>query len=286
LQFTAAQLFPRLLGTLLDNSAPLDVRCRRPTSVAERFKLLYVLGHGASHGDPTFRSLFLVWIEQVFNSLSLELQLSVCSMVSELCRADRSPVCQRLTLRVTELAGEEQPLLSLAASQAYFLDAFDIDVKLHPSTVTLWEQNLTVDDARLLFYLLCETEQNVLSLDLSKNRLAALPREISLLQSVTWLSLSSNNLRSIPASIGELTALKKLVLSGNMVSLLPPTFGRLNSLKELDLSSNRLLSLPLEIGMLSALVELNLAHNKLCELPLEFSRLTSLSKSTFALVQH
>ncbi len=84
------------------------------------------------------------------------------------------------------------------------------------------------------------------TLDLSLNKLVALPPELFQLQYLTWLNLSGNQLTS-----------------------LPPTICRLTSLTWLDLSSNKFNELPKELCQLPELETLRLGDNPLCCPPLE-----------------
>ncbi len=113
-------------------------------------------------------------------------------------------------------------------------------------------------------------------LDLSGNRLTALPREIALLTALKSLDLSGNRLTVLPPEIAQLTALQSLDLSGNQLTALPPEIARLTALQSLDLSGNQLTALPPEIVQLTALQSLYLGYNQLTALPPEIARLTAL----------
>lgn len=117
---------------------------------------------------------------------------------------------------------------------------------------------------------------NLVSLDLSENRIVALPATIGGLSSVTKLDLHSNRISELPESIGDLLSLVFLDLRANQLSSLPATISRLVRLQELDLSSNQLSSLPESIGSLISLKKLNVETNDIEEVPHTIGRCSSL----------
>ncbi|CAK8720199.1 MAG: hypothetical protein CDV28_1588 [Candidatus Electronema aureum] len=109
------------------------------------------------------------------------------------------------------------------------------------------------------------------ALDLSLNKLTALPPELFQLRYLTWLNLSGNQLNSLPSAISKLTNLTWLNLSGNQLNSLPSAISKLTNLTWLDLSGNQLNSLPLEICKLPELETLRLGDNPLVSPPLEIA---------------
>ncbi|WCJ32852.1 plant intracellular ras group-related LRR 4 [Euphorbia peplus] len=108
---------------------------------------------------------------------------------------------------------------------------------------------------------------NLVSLDLSENRIVALPATIGGLSSLTKLDLHSNRIAELPESVGDLLNLVFLDLKANNLSSLPATISRLVRVQELDLSSNKLSTLPESIGSLIRLKKLIVETNDLEELP-------------------
>jgi internalin A len=86
------------------------------------------------------------------------------------------------------------------------------------------------------------------ALDLSLNKLTALPPELFQLRYLTWLNLSGNQLNSLPSAISKLTNLTWLDLSGNQLNSLPLEICKLPELETLRLGDNPLVSPPLEIA--------------------------------------
>lgn len=119
---------------------------------------------------------------------------------------------------------------------------------------------------------------SLITLDLSENRILALPATISGLLSLTKLDLHSNRISELPDSIGDLLSLVCLDVSGNQLTSLPETFGRLVRLEELDLSSNHLPVLPELIGSLVSLKKLNVETNNIEEIPHTISQCSSLKE--------
>ncbi|KAL2647015.1 hypothetical protein AAZV13_05G091350 [Glycine max] len=91
---------------------------------------------------------------------------------------------------------------------------------------------------------------DVTEMDLSENRLMALPTTIGGLKALTMLDLHSNQLINLPHSFGELINLVDLDLHANRLKSLPATFGNLTNIIDLDLSSNGFMDLPETIGNL------------------------------------
>jgi Leucine-rich repeat (LRR) protein len=101
----------------------------------------------------------------------------------------------------------------------------------------------------------------LLKLDLSKNQIALIPREISGLSQLRLLNLANNSLISIPNEICNLSHLRGLNVSGNQLKFLPPSIDNLYRLETFEISNNRLKVLPKNIIHLKALQFLDLSNN-------------------------
>jgi Leucine-rich repeat (LRR) protein len=113
-------------------------------------------------------------------------------------------------------------------------------------------------------------------LNLSRNRLGALPPEVGTLGELVELELVECGLGALPAELGQLTKLKRLNLNGNALTEVPSCVRDLTELRELILDSNPLEELPEWIGELSALKRLSLLGTRVATLPAGVSRLKSL----------
>lgn len=85
---------------------------------------------------------------------------------------------------------------------------------------------------------------NLVSLDISCNKLSVFDSAISLCTTIRILNLSRNRLGSIPEGVCELPNLEVLNLRENLICTLPNGFGQLKKLEVLDLSKNVLECLP------------------------------------------
>ncbi|XP_052784941.1 leucine-rich repeat and calponin homology domain-containing protein 2-like isoform X5 [Mya arenaria] len=117
---------------------------------------------------------------------------------------------------------------------------------------------------------------DTISADVSKNRMAEVPKELCLYISMEKLNCYHNVIKSIPESLVQLQALTYLNLSRNQLSIIPPFISQLQTLEVLIASHNRLVSLPEEIGVLDKLMELDVSCNEISHLPLQIGDLKSL----------
>ncbi|XP_063040499.1 leucine-rich repeat-containing protein 57 [Engraulis encrasicolus] len=109
------------------------------------------------------------------------------------------------------------------------------------------------------------------SLTINANRLTTLPNEIGKLKKLETLSLSGNQIQALPACVNQLKALRTLILSGNQLRELPSGLGALRHLDMLDLSKNRIQALPAEVAELQV-IEINLNQNQISSVSPEVSR--------------
>lgn len=82
--------------------------------------------------------------------------------------------------------------------------------------------------------------KHVISLNLSNNKIASVPKGLGTLTHLQRIDLSKNQIKGLPDGVGNLTSLKYFNLSKNQIATLPATFGNLRSLKHLDVSNNPL----------------------------------------------
>eukprot|EP00951_Prasinocladus_malaysianus_P023585 scaffold201154_cov45-Prasinocladus_malaysianus.AAC.1 len=137
----------------------------------------------------------------------------------------------------------------------------------------------------------------VKTLDLTNNRLEAIPPSISNNYNLSRLTLAQNRLAQIPEEIGQLRNLKGdsyvcscqqfhvqgstarvLILDSNALQTLPASICGLEKLESLSVASNALATIPNEIGQLRKLKTITLSHNRLRELPSSLSRCSALEE--------
>lgn len=111
-------------------------------------------------------------------------------------------------------------------------------------------------------------------LDLSRNQLVSLPREICHLP-LQVLIISNNRLTSLPDELGRMPCLTELDASCNQLTHLPPHLSDLQHLRSFLLRSNLLLCLPVDVTYLT-LVRLDLRANRIASLPVELRLMKSL----------
>lgn len=110
---------------------------------------------------------------------------------------------------------------------------------------------------------------NVLKLDLSKQKLSEFPKEIRSLIHLQYLDLSKNKITDIPPWIGELKDLQFLILSKNNIDSLRSQIGQLTNLKYLIMNRAALETLPHTIGKLKELQTLDLWGDNISSYPYE-----------------
>ncbi|GJQ69787.1 hypothetical protein Trydic_g22345 [Trypoxylus dichotomus] len=111
-------------------------------------------------------------------------------------------------------------------------------------------------------------------LDLSRNQLTTLPREICLLP-INILLVANNRLTCLPDELCKMQKLTELDASCNQLTHLPPRMGDLRLLQSLVLRNNLLLCVPLELTYLK-IVRLDLRANRIGTLPVEMRNMTSI----------
>ncbi|XP_038075684.1 leucine-rich repeat protein 1-like [Patiria miniata] len=99
------------------------------------------------------------------------------------------------------------------------------------------------------------------------------------LKSLRALDLSGNRIRALPNDPGQLSALAELKVANNLLERLPPSLclsSLRTSLQFLDLAGNSLKFFPPQICDLASLLRLNVANNQLTSLPEHFGQLSRL----------
>ncbi|MGM9477194.1 leucine-rich repeat domain-containing protein [Pedobacter sp. GSP4] len=141
--------------------------------------------------------------------------------------------------------------------------------------------------------------RNLETLEITSNKLRALPESFSALPTLKSLKISGLNLQSIPENFGNLQSLESLTLYGSFTKLpnsfgnlsklstlflggkaetLPESFGDLTSLTYFNGESSGIKSLPNSFGKLKKLKEINLQFSKVESLPTSFGELDALER--------
>uniref|UniRef100_A0A7C8YVH1 Protein-serine/threonine phosphatase n=1 Tax=Opuntia streptacantha TaxID=393608 RepID=A0A7C8YVH1_OPUST len=113
---------------------------------------------------------------------------------------------------------------------------------------------------------------------LRDSKLKAFPDEVLDLESVVrTVDLTHNKIVAVPVEISKLFNLQRLILADNLVERLPMNLGKLQSLKVMTLDGNRISGLPDELGQLVRLEQLSISRNMLTYLPETLGSLRNVS---------
>lgn len=115
--------------------------------------------------------------------------------------------------------------------------------------------------------------EHLRNLDISKNKIAHIPEDISRLKNLKQFNLSTNSIQVIPPSLANLKKLEMLNISFNSISCLPDSFSTLRNLKQIYLSNNKFKEFPTQLLGLNSLEVVDLSNNKLTEVPTGMSSL-------------
>lgn len=125
----------------------------------------------------------------------------------------------------------------------------------------------------------------VYRLDLSKQKLKAVPEELRRMPNLNALDLGRNKLKELPPWFTDLANLQELTLSGNKLVDFPEVICGLRHLKRLDMSRNALTGLPACLGRLKELISLDLWSNDLATFPEELEGLEALRYVDLRVIQ-
>lgn len=102
-------------------------------------------------------------------------------------------------------------------------------------------------------------------LDVTRNRLLALPDFLPAFPNLQRLLAAHNQIARLPPGLASLAGLRILVLDHNCLAALPDDLPP--SLEKLSCSHNALTALPAGLGRLRRLAQLDASHNRLAALP-------------------
>lgn len=110
------------------------------------------------------------------------------------------------------------------------------------------------------------TQEQLAHLNFNSNQLDRIPGEIFSLV-LKFFDASNNNIKQLPEMIGSCTSLVEVHLAGNKITELPESFGGLENCEVLDLKGNAVSNLPKSLSCLGKLKKLDLSENKLKVVP-------------------
>ncbi|ODM98960.1 Leucine-rich repeat-containing protein 57 [Orchesella cincta] len=105
------------------------------------------------------------------------------------------------------------------------------------------------------------------NIDLSENKIAIIPQNISAFVNLKHLNLSFNQIEVVPDQIGQLAKLETLSLANNRIKAVPSTIAQLQKLRDANLGSNALTSFPTVFSSLKFLTVLDLSRNRIPAVP-------------------
>ena len=116
----------------------------------------------------------------------------------------------------------------------------------------------------------------VYRLDLSKQKLTELPKEVLTYTNLKELYLTKNKLTRLPNDFKKLSKLEVLDISKNELTKFPIPLCSMVSLKQLFMGRNKMTSIPDCIGQLENLEVLDIWYNQITTLPNSVSKLKKL----------
>ncbi|MFT6923043.1 MAG: leucine-rich repeat protein SHOC2 [Crocinitomicaceae bacterium] len=118
----------------------------------------------------------------------------------------------------------------------------------------------------------------IYGLSLSKMRLDSVPEELSKFQNLIHLDLSKNKLRELPNFIGDMSKITILNLEKNKFTSMPNELCRMKNVERLILNRNFLGTLPSCIEYLTGIKYIDLYDNPISSLPESFERMQNLEE--------
>lgn len=118
----------------------------------------------------------------------------------------------------------------------------------------------------------------IFRLDLSKQKLNAVPSEIWDWTELREIVLDRNKIKAIGPELRQLTFLEHLSVNSNRLERFPEVLTQLDQLISLEMGDNMIDTIPLDIDRMKALVSLELWDNVLAYFPASLSDLPNLRK--------
>ena len=127
-----------------------------------------------------------------------------------------------------------------------------------------------------------ENPDEVFTLNLSRQGLKEIPKEVFQLKNLRVLHVNFNEITEIPPEISNLKLLVELEINHNKINSISNELFKLGYLTELELGYNNLSKIPKEIKKLTNLTEFEIGDNQIAQLPeelFELDRLTEMDLS-------
>ena len=119
---------------------------------------------------------------------------------------------------------------------------------------------------------------SVFSIDLSRQKLFELPKELFRFTSLKTLNLSKNKLSKLEGDLSLLNQLEKIDISSNKFESLPAVLFQLGKLQTLIAAKNEILKIQDEIQYLQSLREIDLYDNPVSDIGSGLTKLKNLEK--------
>ncbi|MGB0881516.1 MAG: leucine-rich repeat domain-containing protein [Vicingaceae bacterium] len=158
-------------------------------------------------------------------------------------------------------------LYKFLASTLFILLSFNISAQLIDFAALDTLPTYTLEEA------LKQNPLEVYKLNLKKQKLTELPKEIYQFKNLQVLDAQKNKLKTFPKRINEFTLLQELNITANKIEIVTKELGSLVHLKKFRAGSNLIISIPPEIKHLKTLEYIDLWGNNIGFLPLEIEAL-------------
>lgn len=128
--------------------------------------------------------------------------------------------------------------------------------------------------------------KNLESLYISHNQLESLPSSLFNLPKLRYLDVGHNSIVVIPLEVGFLQNLQHFAISGNKVEVVPKQLFKCTKLRTLNLGHNCISAVPEKIGQLTQMTQLELKGNSLDRLPPQLGQCLLLRRSGLVVEDH
>ncbi|MCW5907708.1 MAG: leucine-rich repeat domain-containing protein [Chitinophagales bacterium] len=117
---------------------------------------------------------------------------------------------------------------------------------------------------------------NLEKLNLSNNKIAAFPKELSALKKLKTLNLTANAFTSFPIAVTSITSLEDFEISFNNITAIPKELTALAKLKRVSASKCGLKNLPAELGKMQTVEIIDLSYNDFTSIPTQLTGMKNL----------